>query len=143
LPATELVNREVAAKVIRGLIKDGPRNAVYYMQESVQVNDKQWRHAYRFFTLSRNALFNISGLITMLFNAKVTDRTQTYSFTQMNAEQDRAAFNQALRKELAIPDLDLDELISSAIDVLEYRLNPITEDYLNICEMENNQNPRP
>jgi hypothetical protein len=60
----------------------------------------------------------------MMFGVKVNDRSQCFSFTQMNAEQDRNAFADSLRRQLILPDLILEDLIASANETLEFVIAP-------------------
>jgi hypothetical protein len=120
--------------MLRGLLT-GPRNVINYIQDSVQLNQNQWRHVYRFFVVNSAGLYNISGLITMIFNVKVSDRAQTVSLTQMNAEQDREAFTNALRKQLDLPDLVLEDLLLTAKETLEFVISPMAYEFFPLSKL--------
>lgn len=128
------VNRDIAIQMIRGLLT-GPRTVINYTQDSLQASQNQWRHAYRFFIVNPSGLYNISGLVTMIFNVKVSDRAQTFSITQMNADQDRAAFQAALAKALDLPDLVLEDLILTAKETLEFVISPMAYEFFPLSNL--------
>ena len=117
------LSKEVAIQTIRGLLT-GPRTVISYTQESAQLAQNQWRHNYRFFIINPRWIYNISGLITALFNTRVTDRSLTFSISASNAEQDRENFIRFLRQSLNLPDLILEDLIANAKETLEFVISP-------------------
>lgn len=130
-PGLSQPSKELAIKTIRGLLT-GPRDVIYFSQDSAQLNERQWRHIYRFFIINSSGLYAISGLITLLFSIKLTDRTQVTSFTQMNAIQDREAFAEALKKQLQLPSLVLEDLFGAAQETIDFVISP------NVCEFIDN-----
>jgi hypothetical protein len=118
--------------MIRGLLC-GPR-VINFTQESVQAQN-QWRHNYRFFIINPTGLYNISGLVTMIFNVPVSDRAQCYSVTQMDPVQDREAFLKSLRQHLEMPDLTLEDLILNAKHTLEFVISPMAYEFLPLSKL--------
>jgi hypothetical protein len=123
--------------MIRGLLV-GPRNVISYTQDSAKTGETQWRHVYRFFIINPTGLYNISGLVTMLFNVPVSDRAQCFSLTQMSPEQDREAFIQALRKHTNIPDLILEDLVLNAVQTLEFVISPLAYEFFPLSNLPPN-----
>lgn len=117
-------DKDTAVEILRGLLTNRPRNVVNYLQESAQVNAQQWRHLYRFFVNTPGGLFNVSGLVTVLFGIKLSDRSCVVSLTQMNADQDLQAFTQTLRKQLSLTDLVLEDLVGTAHETIHWTINP-------------------
>jgi len=118
--------------MIRGLLC-GPR-VINYTQESIQ-GQNQWRHSYRFFIVNPTGLYNVSGLVTLIFDVPVGDRTQCFSVTQMTPEQDREAFLKALRGHLEMPDLELTDLLLSAKQTLEFVISPMAYEFLPLSKL--------
>lgn len=97
---------------------------IHFVRNSETLGGGKFKHNYRFFIINDENLYNVSGAITAAFGAEVNDRSMVFSTNANQPDDDLKAFNDAMRKFLMLPNLELHDLMNSARQVLEFTIHP-------------------
>lgn len=106
------------------------RPTIHYLYGEDQLGGGQIRHNYKFFIVVRNRIFNVSGIISMLFGVMVQDRHQAFSINTMPKTEDVKGFTDALRKHIGLEELVLEDLLLNAEQPMEYTIAPGVLEFL-------------
>jgi hypothetical protein len=117
------------AALLKGMLSTRNHPTIHYLYNEEQVGS-QIKHTYKFYIITQGRIFNVSGIITMIFGVTVQDRSQAFSINTLPRNEDTKAFTDALKKQLDLPDLILEDLILTAEQPLEYTIAPSVLEFL-------------
>jgi hypothetical protein len=117
-------NKDSCIQLIQNMLAQLPNPVIYFVRQDEPLAGNNIKHIYRFFIVSPQGIYNISGAVTAAFGVVVTDRSQVFAINSLSPEDDLKQFTNSLRNFTKFPNLTLQDLVMSAKDTLELHFSP-------------------
>ena len=137
LTTPSVYNKTTCLALLKGMLTKHNYPAIHYLYNEEPAVGGQIKHNYKFFVLVKNRIFNVSGVISMIFGVTVQDRSQAFSINTLTKTDDVKAFTKALREHTELDNLFIEDLLQTAEQPMEYTISSAVTEFLEPVDSSN------